>query len=82
MLISMRRICLLVVFCIIFMVLFIVFSCFVGLFLCIVKLFYVNNVYIIFGWFCKVVKVLGVKFEFKYYEDFKNIGFVVYVVNY
>ena len=63
------------------MALFILFSCILGLLLCIVKPFHKNNVHIISSWFGSMAKVFGVKLIITRHPDALNIGPAVYVAN-
>ncbi|WP_404341009.1 1-acylglycerol-3-phosphate O-acyltransferase [Pseudoalteromonas mariniglutinosa] len=71
----------LAVFRIIIMALFIIFSCFFGLILCLLKPFHINNVHIISGWFSQMAKFLGVKLVLRHYPEANNVGPAVYLAN-
>ena len=66
---------------IIIMALFIVFSCVLGLLLCLVKPFHSNNVHIISGWFGSMARMLGVNLVITRHPDLLNSGPAVYVAN-
>ena len=63
------------------MALFILFSCIIGLLLCIVKPFHKNNVHIIASWFGTMAKVLGAKVVITRAPEAVNCGPAVYVAN-
>ncbi|HEA18043.1 MAG TPA: 1-acylglycerol-3-phosphate O-acyltransferase [Pseudoalteromonas prydzensis] len=66
---------------ILIMALFILFSCIIGLLLCIVKPFHKNNVHIIASWFGTMAKMLGAKLVITHHSEAAHCGPAVYVAN-